>query len=238
MLTHTRAEMKQAAKSTLEGKWGLVICALLLAELVPGVVLGIALGSMGTMGSLTMALGAIGSAIIIWALFYVLEIAFIFFIYGPLMFSYQMFYLRFSRGLEVKATTPYQCFSGENYGRLTLGFFMQFLFTFLWALLFYVPGIIKALSYSMMPYIMMDRPDANWQVAINESKQMMHGHKADLFVLYLSFIPWLLLVSVTFGIAWLYVGPYMYTTVANFYRSIKAENIAVAKQELPNQFTA
>lgn len=237
MLTHTRAEMKSAAKSVLEGKWGTVIGALLLTVLVPGAVLGIALGLMGLMGGLCIGYGAVGSGIIIWILFYILEFAFIFFIYGPLVISYQFFNLRLARGLKVTATMPYQCFSGENYGRLTLAFFMQSLFTFLWALLFYVPGIIKALSYSMMGFIMMDHPEMNWQSALNESKQMMAGHKADLFVLLLSFIPWMLLVSVTCGIAALYVYPYMYTTIANFYRSLKEENIVVAK-EIPNQFTA
>lgn len=237
MLTNTRAEMKAAAKSTLEGKWGTVIGSLLLTLVVPGAVLGLVLSLMGVMAGLTMASGAIISSVIIWILFYILEIAFIFFIYGPLVIGYQFFNLRLARGMEVKATMPYQCFSGEHYGRLTLAFFMQSLFTFLWALLLYVPGIIKALSYSMMGFIMMDRPETNWQSALNESKQMMNGHKADLFVLFLSFIPWLLLVSVTCGIAGLYVYPYMYTTVANFYRSLKEENIVVTR-EIPSQFTA
>lgn len=237
MLTNTRAEMKTAAKSTLDGKWGTVIGALLLTLVVPAAILGIVLSLMSFMGSLTMAADAIISAVIIWILFYILDIAFCFFIMGPLVIGYQFFNLRLARGMEVKATMPYQCFSGEHYGRLTLAFFMQSLFTFLWALLFYVPGIIKALSYSMMGFIMMDRPETNWQSALNESKEMMNGHKADLFVLLLSFIPWLLLVSVTFGIAGLYVYPYMYTTVANFYRSLRQENIVVT-EEIPNQFTA
>ncbi len=236
MLNHTRAEMKAAAKSALEGKWGAVIGALLLTMVVPGAVLCIVLILMGTMAGLCIGYDAIGSGIIIWILFYILEFAFIFFIFGPLVIAYQFFNLRLARGMDIKATMPYQCFSGENYGRFTLAFFMQSLFTFLWALLLYVPGIIKALSYSMMGFIMMDRPETNWQSALNESKQMMAGHKADLFVLGLSFIPWLLLVSVTFGIAGLYVYPYMYTTIANFYRSLKAENIVAAK-EIPNEFT-
>ncbi len=237
MLNHTRAEMKTAAKSALEGKWGVVIGALLLTVLVPGAVLAIVITLMGFMSGLCMGYDAMGSGIIIMILLYILEFAFIFLIMGPLMIAYQFFHLRLARGMQVNATMPYQCFSGEYYGRLTLAYFMQNLFIFLWALLFYIPGIVKFFSYSMMGYIMLDHPEMNWQSALNESKQMMAGNKADLFVLYLSFIPWMLLVSVTFGIAGLYVYPYMYTTIANFYRSLKEENVVPAKA-VPNEFTA
>ena len=41
------------------------------------------------------------------------------------------------------------------------------------------------------------------------------------FVLMLSFIPWMLLCTVTCGIAMLYVGPYMNATFVNFYEAIK-----------------
>lgn len=237
MLNHTRAEMKTAAKSALAGKWGAVIGALLLTLVVPGVVLFAALSLMGLMAGLCLGYGAIGSGIVIWVLFYILELAFIFLIIGPLMIAYQFFHLRLARGAAVKATMPYQCFSGEFYGRLTLAYFMQGLFIFLWSLLLYIPGIIKAFSYAMMGFILHDHPEMNWQSALNESKRMMAGNKADLFVLCLSFIPWLLLVSVTFGFAGLYVYPYIYTTVANFYRSLKEETVAPVK-EIPNEFVA
>ncbi|MBQ2897237.1 MAG: DUF975 family protein [Clostridia bacterium] len=95
------------------------------------------------------------------------------------------------------------------------------LFTFLWSLLFVIPGIIASLSYSMAPYILAENKSFTAMEALNASKKMMNGHKADLFILYLSFIGWGLLVSVTFGIAGIYVFPYMEATKANFYYSIK-----------------
>lgn len=63
-------------------------------------------------------------------------------------------------------------------------------FTFLWSLLFYIPGIIKALSYSMANYILADNPEMTAREALRESKIIMHGHKWELFVLNLSFILW------------------------------------------------
>ena len=57
--------------------------------------------------------------------------------------------------------------------------------------------------------------------AINRSKAMMNGHKMDLFVLQLSFIGWHLLGAFTFGIAYVWITPYISATTANFYNSIK-----------------
>ena len=42
-------------------------------------------------------------------------------------------------------------------------------------------------------------------------------------MLYLSFIPWLLLTGITCGIAGIYVLPYMNATVTNFYLDIKGQ---------------
>jgi len=94
-------------------------------------------------------------------------------------------------------------------------------FTFLWALLFYIPGIVKSLSYSMSYYVLAENPNMTAREALNVSKRITNGHKMDLFVLSLSFIPWLLLVMVTCGIAAIYVAPYMQLTITNFYHEIK-----------------
>ena len=106
---------------------------------------------------------------------------------------------------------------------------MMNIFIFLWSLLFVIPGIIKSFSYAQMPYILMDHPEMGWKEALEESKRMMNGHKMDYFVLLLSFIPWLLLCGITFGIAFLYVGPYMQMTCVNFYRGLKEEQLNVTR---------
>ncbi|MDR0904809.1 MAG: DUF975 family protein [Oscillospiraceae bacterium] len=98
---------------------------------------------------------------------------------------------------------------------------LVYIFTMLWSLLLVVPGIIKGLSYSMSMYILAENPDVSAFDAINESKRIMDGHKMEMFVLGLSFIPWILLTSITFGIAGLYVIPYMQTTMANYYQYVR-----------------
>ena len=102
--------------------------------------------------------------------------------------------------------------------------------------------MIKRTTASASPHgIVMSWPEGftrkgflRWKEALKESQRMMDGHKWELFVLGLSFIPWLLLVCVTFGIALLYVGPYMQVTYTNFYRTLKEEQLEVTRV-LPNQ---
>lgn len=68
------------------------------------------------------------------------------------------------------------------------------IFTFLWSLLFIIPGIIKAYAYSMTPFIIADEPDIDFMAAIKKSQELMRGHKFRLFKLQLSFIGWFSLV--------------------------------------------
>ena len=57
--------------------------------------------------------------------------------------------------------------------------------------------------------------------------RMMHGYKGELFVLYLSFIGWMILSSFTCGLLYvLYVGPYIEMTKAGF---CKGQNARAAK---------
>ena len=99
--------------------------------------------------------------------------------------------------------------------------FLVGLFTFLWSLLFIVPGIIKSISYSFAMNILAENKGKAALECINESKKMTEGHKMELFVLSLSFIGWILLCMVTLFIAYIWVGPYMQATFMNAYYSLK-----------------
>lgn len=99
--------------------------------------------------------------------------------------------------------------------------FLVGLFTFLWSLLFVIPGIVKSYAYSMSMYILAENKGKPALECISESKAMTDGHKMDLFVLGLSFIGWALLGSITFGIAFIWIVPYMQATYANAYNSLK-----------------
>ncbi len=92
------------------------------------------------------------------------------------------------------------------------------IFVFLWSLLFIIPGIIKGISYSQAFYILLENPDMSTFECISASKELMSGHKAEYFVLMLSFIGWYLLGFATCAIAFIYVQPYLETVKANYYR--------------------
>lgn len=101
------------------------------------------------------------------------------------------------------------------------------LFTFLWSLLFIVPGIVKALSYSMAMYIKAENPNISAARAIELSRIITDGHKGDLFYLDLSFWGWFLLSALTYNILGIvYVFPYFYAAHAFAYEEIKAEAAA------------
>lgn len=101
------------------------------------------------------------------------------------------------------------------------------IFTFLWTLLLIVPGIIKALAYSQTYYILADAQASGVEMsateAIKTSQQLMKGHKWEFFCLQLSFLGWMILAGLTFGIGWLWLGPYLSTTKACYYDYVASE---------------
>ena len=111
----------------------------------------------------------------------------------------------------------------SNYGHKVWGMFLVMLFTFLWSLLFIIPGIVKCFSYSMTPFILEEHPELGANEAIDHSRAMMKGHKFDLFWLILSFIGWGFLCLFTFGIGYLWLVPYMDTSISAFYEDVKAD---------------
>ena len=88
-------------------------------------------------------------------------------------------------------------------------------------ILFIIPGIILTLMFSQALYILNDDNEKTITQCIKESKNLMKGHKWEYFVLQLSFIGWGILVVLTFGVAALWVQPYIWVTNANYYIKLK-----------------
>lgn len=114
----------------------------------------------------------------------------------------------------------------NNFGSVWCMNFLRGLFVFLWTLLFYIPGFVKAIAYSFAPFILADNPGMTARESIKESKRMTKGHKGEIFVLYLSFFWWWLLGGITFGLAYIYVVPYMSATIVNYYNFLKGGSAA------------
>ena len=125
----------------------------------------------------------------------------------------------------------------ENFGTKFVSTLLVSLFTYLWSLLFVIPGIVKGYSYAMTNYILLDRPELGAADAITESRKMMDGHKMELFLLDLSFFGWYCLVALTFGIASLYVTPYHMGARAAFYETLKSASTEVDSTAAENTAT-
>ena len=140
----------------------------------------------------------------------------------PLTVGYAYFSLRVYRG-ETCEIADMLSTGFRDYVKSLVGILWMYLFTFLWTLLFIVPGIIKSIAYSMTPYILAERDDVSAQDAIKVSMDLTYGHKMDIFVMGLSFIGWWLLTGLTFGIlAIFFTGPYTATSFAGLYEELKA----------------
>ena len=112
-------------------------------------------------------------------------------------------------------------FGFNNMFKIVVVALLSGLISILGCFLFLVPGIILAYMYSQVFYLIIENPDISVIDCLKESARIMKGHKMELFLLHLSFIGWLILSFLTFGIANLYVFPYYQATLANFYLEIK-----------------
>jgi uncharacterized membrane protein len=81
-----------------------------------------------------------------------------------------------------------------------------------------VPGVIISLMFAMVPYIFAVYPNVTIREAMDISRRVMNGHKAEFFILQLSFLGWIFISVTSCGIAQIfYVGPYIQTTMAGYY---------------------
>ena len=118
------------------------------------------------------------------------------------------------------------------------------------SLLLFIPGVVKAYSYAMTPYIMAEHPGLTANEAITESRRIMDGNKWRLFCLDLSFLGWellctlpmligfslvfafthsadtvlvlLILLSIPLSAGFFFLHPYEEAAWAIFYRDITA----------------
>ncbi len=88
-------------------------------------------------------------------------------------------------------------------------------------ILLIIPGIIVSYHLSMALYIQKDNPEMSATDCLKASKEMMEGNKYRLFCLHLSFLGWILLSILTFGILFIFTAPYMQMAEVAFYEDLK-----------------
>lgn len=197
-----RVELKNKAKKSLNGKYGDAVKLLGISFLL-GFAAVIVISLLGLKDT-TMSLVADIISIVISGLF---------------GFGTISYFLKISRNETV---TYKELFSKMNmfWPYIAISF-LTGLFVMLWSILFIIPGVIAALSYSLVFYIKLDNPELSALEVIRKSKEMMNGHKMDFFILNLSFLGWEILGIFTLGILYFWLIPYIQVTFAHFYNSLK-----------------
>ena len=141
---------------------------------------------------------------------------------GLLAFGLARVFLQLVRGQKDKVDIADLFCGTDEFGSLIILNLLVGLFTFLWTLLFIIPGIVKSYAYSMAFYIKHDHPEYDWKQCMDESQRYMKGYKWQLFCLDFSFIGWILLGSCCCGLGMLWVTPYQQLAHTNFYENLKA----------------
>ena len=154
---------------------------------------------------------------------------------GPFDYAMSRIYLRVAKG--DKDVTVSDVFLGFKtcFAESVILEFMRALFTFLWSLLFIIPGIVKAYSYSMAFFILQESDGKkSWRDCLEESKTLTDGYKSKLFCLDISFLGWYILGLICFGIGVLWVDIYHAEARAHFYEQLKAIKYGVPETEEPS----
>ncbi len=226
-------DFRRIAREALSGKWGLAVGTGFVAAL-----LGVNNSYGGSSSfryenvkdNINSGFGISPSIFILWLS---LAIGFLVLFYLFLGGVIQLGYCRFNLNL-IDGTNPRFQDLFSRFDIFWKGVGLQLLvtlYTILWSLLFIIPGIIAALSYSMAPYILAENPSMGIQEAIGRSKEMMDGNKWRLFCLNLSFIGWGILSMLTFGIGLLWLNPYVSASYAAFYNEVSGRNTGYLELE-------
>lgn len=137
----------------------------------------------------------------------------------PFSYALEVAFLRQFRAEEMQIEWLFEHFNR----RVWVTMIYRYILVILWSLLLIIPGIIKSYSYAMVPYLVLDDPELTGREALNRSEAMMKGHRMDMFLLDLSFLGWVLLGILAFGVGVFFVSPYIESAHAAFYEDLKEE---------------
>ena len=221
------SEIRRQARDNLRGHWGQAVIVAMVAGLLGGGITSASSSAGGSAGGsssaadleafqalppeiihiVTTILGVVGILLLVG-----------FIIGGTVQLGYSVYLLKQYHRQETSISDLF-----SQFFRFGTGFAQKFfvnLYTVLWTVLLVIPGIVKSFSYAMTPFILADNPNLTANQAITRSRELMDGHKWELFVLSLTFIGWEILGALCFGIGLLWVTPYKNAAYAAFYRQI------------------
>lgn len=193
-------DFRAKAWAACKGNWGVAILSVIIVGIISGIC-----GVIPTVGGLISLV-----------------------ITGPLTLGLVVVFSKLIKGEKAEIANVFDGF--KNFVNSFLLYILITIFTFLWSLLFVIPGIVMSYAYSMSYYILKDNPELSANEARKKSIEMMRGNKWRLFCLDFSFIGWALLSILTFGILMLWVTPVMEASHAAFYESLKPAPAVVEEE--------
>lgn len=222
----TIAEVKERGRLAFKANyWSCVIVSLIYALLLGGGMATSGSNTAATTSGSDLTLTEEQATILAVAVAGVVGVAFIIslivkiFLTNPVEVGSARF---FKKNLEEKGVGVGILREGfGDYGRVFVTLFLRDLFIGLFTLLLIVPGIMKAYSYRLVPYIVKDNPNLTASQVLRRSEELMRGNRWQTFMLDLSFIGWVLLGIVTLGIGLIFwTAPYMHSTEAALYKAL------------------
>ena len=211
------ADFRQAAREALRGKWPIAILIGLVAVLLGGA------GSGGpevkfnydVSSGVSTTFGYGGQTI--YSTGYGLAAAY--FILGSIV---GVGYAKYNLGLVDRTEPGFEALFAylPNWKTTTLTRLWKGLYILLGTILLVIPGLIMGYTYAMTDYILAEHPDMAPGEVMKSSKAMMEGNRWRLFCLQFSFIGWMILSSLTFGLGNLALRPYQEAAYAAFYREV------------------
>ncbi len=209
----TSSEYRSSAAAALKGNWASAVIATIVIAVI-GSICGGSGAATGFFGDGTNAmLGSVGGGTVLLTILVIL----------PLGVGYLNALKKLYREADSNVIDNTFSLGFKKYGHHVWTMLLMSIYIALWSLLLVIPGIVKSYAYAMTPFILHDEPDLGADATIHRSRELMYGHKADLFWLDLSFIGWAFLCCLTLGIGFLWLYPYVYTAHAAFYEDVKAE---------------
>lgn len=213
--TSTRAELKARAKETLKDKYWYAFGFAILVSILIGIAQAISqIPSQlnpGNTGLLTLT-AILGIAVSLFVVF-------------PISVGSNRFFINIAKGNNPDVNDLLYVYK-NGFMNTVLVLLLEGVYIFLWSLLFVIPGIIKTYQYMMIEYMLAENPNMSNKRAFEITKATMTGDKWKAFVLGLSFIGWILLSIITFGIGFLFLAPYVETTMAHYYLELKNKAVA------------
>lgn len=248
-------ELKKRAKQKLQGNYGLCVGIQLILNAIISIVLVIMFfasliaGILGS-GSIYGLSGNMAEYIIIIA---IVVVSMIFLVVLVSLFTpgNLKIYLNISENKPVHISDLLYGFKNKPHKFIGLNLIM-FLIAMVWSIPYYVVMVvaeitnyipvmivlliitylllligvtITSLYLAQAAFIFVEAPDKGIFRCFKESVEMMKGHKGSFFYINLSFLGLVLLGYCSFGIAYLWIMPYITATLTEYYNELKPKLI-------------